>query len=223
LVGEPSILKRLEPYNKTRPYDFRVKPFGFVQSATPATKIGKGDPLPIAPFESSLVKAKRLPWVDFNTGNPLRLDWHGSHLEGTLPVMRLNEYIELYHRHPEAKAADRNGNPAGPDTVGLLGRLRVLSEKLVRIGKEFDRLDEDDGASLEPEQPIEYERDDLEGDIAYLGALPRGPVARALELTERGWHNLVKGLSKPRPTTARRIKEIAQVYKRAGDGPQMLR
>ena len=32
LISQPSILKRLEPYNKARSYDFRVKPFGFVQS-----------------------------------------------------------------------------------------------------------------------------------------------------------------------------------------------
>ena len=86
----------------------------------------------------------------------------------------LNEYVERYHRHPEAKAADQNGNPAGPETIGLLGRLRVRSRKLARIGKEVDRLDEDEGAALEPEQPIEYERDDLAEDIAYLAHVSAG-------------------------------------------------
>ena|GEM_PF-4859003 len=43
-ISQPSILKRLEPYNKTRSYDFRVKPFGFVQSATPATRIKLAKP-----------------------------------------------------------------------------------------------------------------------------------------------------------------------------------
>jgi hypothetical protein len=94
-ISQPSILKRLEAYNKTRSYDFRFKPFGFVQTVTPATISGMATPLPIAPFEADLAKAKRLPWVDFNTGKPLRLDWHGSHMDGTLSVIRLNEYIEL--------------------------------------------------------------------------------------------------------------------------------
>jgi hypothetical protein len=84
-ISQPSIVKRLEAYNKTRSYDFRVKPFGFVQTVTPATISGMATPLPIAPFEADLAKAKRLPWVDFNTGKPLRLDWHGSHMDGTLP------------------------------------------------------------------------------------------------------------------------------------------
>jgi hypothetical protein len=132
--------------------------------------------LPIARFEADLAKAKRLPWVDFNTGKPLRLDRHGSHTDGT-PVIRLNKYIETYHRHPEAKAADQNGNSAGPDTVGLLGRLRVRSEKLVRFGKEVDRLDQDHGASLGPDWPAEYERDDLAGDIDYLSHLAQKAIA----------------------------------------------
>jgi hypothetical protein len=212
-ISQPSILKRLAPYNKTRSYDFRVKPFGFVQSATPATKIGKDDPLPIAPFEADLAKAKRLPWADFNTGKPLRLDWHGSRMDGTLSVIRLNEYIELYHRHPEAKAADQNGNPAGPDTVGLLGRLRVRSEKLVRIGKEVDRLDQDDGASLGPDQPVEYERDDLAADIEYLATFPQTATASDLGLTERGWRKIIKLRPNSKAATVDRIREIAAVYR----------
>jgi len=165
--------------------------------------------LPIAPFESDLAKAKRLPWVDFNTGKPLRLLWHGSLMDGTLSVIRLSEYIELYYRHPEAKAADQNGGPAGPDTVGLLGRLRVRSETLVRIGKEVDRLDQDEGASLEPDQPVEYERDDLAEDIAYLAQFPRAATARDLGLTERGWRKLLKRRTNPREATAERISQSA--------------
>jgi hypothetical protein len=209
-ISQPAILKRLEAFNKPRSYDFRVKPFGFVQSATPATKIGEDDLLPIAPFEADLAKAKRLPWVDFNTGKPLRLDWHGSQMDGTLSVIRLNEYIELYHRHPEAKAADQNGNPAGPDTVGLLGRLRVRSEKLCRIGKEVDRLDQDEGASLEPDQAVEYERDDLAEDIAYLATFQQAATARDLGLTERGWRKVAKRQVKPRSATVVRIKTLAE-------------
>jgi hypothetical protein len=60
-------------------------------------------------------------------------------MAGTIGVMRLADYVDDYQRHPEAKAADRDGNPAGPETIGLLGRLRVRSKKLARIGKEVDR------------------------------------------------------------------------------------
>ncbi|MFZ0574589.1 MAG: hypothetical protein WA428_01790 [Candidatus Cybelea sp.] len=123
----------------------------------------------------------------------------------------MNEYIELYHRHPEAKAADQNGNPAGPDTVGLLGRLPVRSEKLVRIGKEVDRVDQDEGASLEPERPVEYERDDLAADIEYLATFPQAATARDLELTERGWRKIIKRDVTPLVGTAKRLRQVAEV------------
>jgi hypothetical protein len=177
-ISQPAILRRLDAYNKLRSFDFKVKPFGFVQTVSPDRQTGETDLLPIAPFEADVRKSMKLQWVDFNTGNPIRLDWHGTALAGTMGVMRLADYVENYQRHPEAKAADRDGNPAGPETVGLLGRLRVRSRKLARIGKEVDRLDEYDGAALEPEQPIEYERDDLASDIAYLAQFPQALTAR---------------------------------------------
>jgi|GEM_PF-5817502 hypothetical protein len=76
---------------------------------------------------------------------------------GTIPVMRLDQYIEGYQAHLEAKAADHLGNPAAPDTTGLLRRLKLRSKRLQRIGKEVDRLDKEEGVSLEQDRPIEYE------------------------------------------------------------------
>ena len=188
---------------------------GFVQSVAPAV-ITSDDPLPIAPFEADLVKSKRLPWVDFNTGDPIRLDWNGSGMEGTIPVIRLNEYVDNYERHPEAKAADWKGDPAGPDTIGLLGRLRLRSKRLARIGKEVDRLDQDEGASLTPDRPVEYEFDELADDIDYLAQFPQRATAHDLGLTERGWRNLIKLISQPSKKTAERIAQIATEYRVKG-------
>ena len=215
-ISQPSILQRLEAYNKTRSYDHRVKPFGFVQSVIPATVTGTTNPLPIAPFEADLAKSKRLEWVEFNTGKQIRLDWYGSHMEGTLPVMRLKDYITQYQRHPEAKAADRDGNPAGADTVGLLGRLRLQSRKLVRIGKEVDRLDEDEGASLTPERPVEYHCHELAADIEYLAQLPQESTAHDVGISSRAWRSLVNGCSLARYSTAQRIKAFAAECRLSG-------
>jgi hypothetical protein len=138
----------------TKSYDHRIKPYGFAQSITPAV-IGSNEPLPIAPFERDLAKSKRLQWVDYNTGDPIRLDWSRSSMADTMPVMRLSEYVHDYQRHPEAKAADWNGNPAGPHTFGFLRRLPLQSKRLIRIGKEVDRLGGDEGVTLETGQPVE--------------------------------------------------------------------
>jgi hypothetical protein len=138
-------------------------------------------------------------------------------LDGTLSVIRLDEYIELYHQHPEAKAADQNGNPAGSDTVGLLRRLRVRTEKLVRIGKEIDRLDQDEGASLEPDQPVEYERDGLAEEIDYLAQFPQATTANDLGLTERGWRKIIKIRPNSKVATVERIREVAALYRSRSD------
>ncbi|MFY9737874.1 MAG: hypothetical protein WAK11_02370 [Candidatus Cybelea sp.] len=211
-ISQPATLKRLEAYNKPRSYDFRVKPFGFVQTIVADRQTGETDVLPIAPYEADVRKSMKLQWVDFNT-DPIRLDWHRTGMAGTIGVMRLADYVDNYQRHPEAKAADREGNPAGPETVGLLGRLRVRSKKLARIGKEVDRLDQDEGASLEPDQPVEYERDDLAADIDYLATFPQVATARDLGLTERGWRKIIRVRPKSRDTTVQRIKEIATLYR----------
>jgi hypothetical protein len=139
-------------------------------------------------------------------------DWIGiAAMAGTVGVMRLADYVDDYQRHPEAKATDWDGNPAGPETAGLLGRLRVRSKKLARIGKEVDRLDEDEGAALKPELPVEYERDDLAENIAYLTQFPRAVTARDLGLTERGWRKIMKGDVTPLAATAERIREVAEM------------
>jgi hypothetical protein len=216
-ISQPAILKRLEAYNKPRSYDFRVKPFGFVQTIAPDRQTGENDVLPIAPFETDVRKSMKLQWVDFNSGDAIRLDWHRTGMAGTIGVMRLADYVDEYQRHPEAKAADRDGNPAGPETIGLLGRLRVQSKKLARIGKEVDRLDEEQGAALEPEQPVEYERDDLAEDIEYLATFPQVATARDLGLTERGWRKIIKGDVSPLTRTLARIREIAVACRNAND------
>lgn len=212
-ISQPSILKRLEAYNTSRNYDLRVKPFGFVQAVTPALVGAQDDPLPIAPFETDLGKSRKLPWIDFHTGKPVQLDWSGSHFGGTLPVMRMNEYIDLYARHAEAKAADQDGNPAGEDTVGVLGRLGVCSGAPARIGKEVDRLDEDEGATLADQPPIEYANDELANDVAFLAQHPQESTARDIGLSQRRWRDIVKHRAKPHRRIALRIARVAAKYR----------
>jgi hypothetical protein len=110
----------------------------------------------------------------------------------------LNDYIEGYHRHPEAKAADQNGNPAGPDTVGLLGRLRVRSEKLARIGKEVDRLDQDEGASLESLDPAEYTSSGatLEWALGVLRPEPANEIAPLIGMSDKRFRDIRRGCVK---------------------------
>jgi hypothetical protein len=77
---------------------------------------------------------------------------------------------------------------------------------------------EEEGASLEPELPIEYERDDLAEDIEYLATFPQAATARDLGLTERGWRKIIKRRPNSKAATVDRIREIAALYRvRFGD------
>jgi hypothetical protein len=216
-ISAPTILTRLNPHNKARSFDYAIKPYGFVQSTAPAVT-GPNEPLPIAPFERDLAKSKRLQWVDYHTGDPIRLDWSGSSLADMVPVMRLSEYVYDYGRHPEAKAADCLGKPAGPDTVGLLYRLPLQSKRLIRIGKEVDRLSGDEGTTLEPGIPVEYQRDELAEDIDDLAQFAQAETASEIGMSERRWRDVVKGVSQPRGATAERIRALAS-QRRIDRGP----
>jgi len=204
-ISQPSILQRLKAYNKGRSYEHRVKSYGFVQTVTPAVIVGSDDVLPIAPFELDLAKSKRLPWINFYTGKALRLDWNGDYDAETVPVKRMDEYIEEYRRHPEWKAAELDGRPAAADARGILGHLVVRSLRPDHVGKEIDRLDQDEGASLDQDGPVVYERDDLRSDIAFLAQFPQEQVARELRISVRRWRDILKGKARPRKATKNAI------------------
>jgi hypothetical protein len=206
-VAQPTILERLnKTYNKDRNFDMRVKPYGFVQTVVPDRDDGT---IPMAPFERDTRKSMRLPWVDFKTGNAIRLDWHSTAMAGTIGVTMLQDYIDGYQDHPEAKAADAQGQPAGRGTIGLLGRLRVRSTPVKRIGKEVDRLSGDEGATLEEERPIEYVCDALQDGITFLRRFPQVEIASQLAISERAWRSITKGTSHPRLSTGVQIIKVA--------------
>jgi hypothetical protein len=194
-ISTPSLLRHrgFKEYNRTRSYDFQVKPFSFLQAATVTSYLGE-EVLPVAPMEFDLRKARKVPWTDFGTGKPVKLDWDGTAYAGTVPVMTLAEYVEGYARHPESKAADAEGNPAGEDTRGFLGRLHLTSGAPTHIGKEIDRLDEVEQTTLEDELPIAYdERDELAWAIEIVASMPRKDAARELGVSVRRLQDIIKG------------------------------
>ena len=75
------------------------------------------------------------------------------------------------------------------------------------------RSDEDEGASLEPELPIVYERNDLADDIAYLAQFPQATIASEIGMSERRWRDIVHARTTHRDTRAARIRAIAMNYR----------
>lgn len=213
-LTQPNVLSRdsIRRYNASSTYANRIKPFNFVQVLTFTVIFGE-DVLPMAPFEKDLTRSKRLPWIDLRSGHPVRIDWERVGHADSIPVMRLDQYIDEYRQHPEAKAADEHGNSSGPETRGLLHRLVLSAGAPTRIGKEVDRVDEAEGTSLDDEGPIRYEVGKAEAlrlAIKVLEKYPQALVAERLRISVRRWRDIVKERAKPRPQLRDAIIRLAR-------------
>jgi hypothetical protein len=213
-IAQPSVLdtKGFRAYNRAKSYDFRIKPFGFLQAVTPALVTDRKAVRPVAPFERDEIKSRKLPWTDLSTGKPVDLDWDGNGRAGTMPVMRMDEFIERYSRHPEAKAAGPDGQPSGYDTRGVLGRLHLSDGVPIRIGKEIDRLDEEDEYVLDPLEPVEFDVDDdnLEWALSVLEGEHATDLAPLLGVHPKSLRNIRNGTAKPREGVRREIIRLAR-------------
>ena len=96
-ISQPHIwdTKVFRAFNRTKTYDFQIKPFSFLQAVTPAIEIGKGV-RPIAPFERDAVKSRKLKWYDFESGDIVDLDWNQTARAGSVGITTMEEFIELY-------------------------------------------------------------------------------------------------------------------------------
>jgi hypothetical protein len=79
------------------------------------------------------------------------------------------------------------------------------------IGKEVDRLEADDGATLDGEDPVDYGDEDwqLRQSLAALVKQPQAKVARALGVSERRLRDLLKGRAKLRKSLRQSLLALA--------------
>ncbi|HLJ84261.1 MAG TPA: hypothetical protein VKT51_08845 [Candidatus Eremiobacteraceae bacterium] len=210
-LSQTEVYRKFKQFNKSRAYADQIKPFGFIQTVVPA--IEDGDRVqPIAPFEQSAAKSRRLKWIDCKTGELVTLDWSGTGLANSVPVSSMTEFIDRYATHPEAKAAGPDGCPCQANTRGLLGRLHLEDFEPIRIGKEIDRLDEDKGASLECADPVSYEDEsdpELNAAVCVLAKHRQGRVAKALGMSERRWRDILQGYARPHEKIRGQILRLA--------------
>jgi hypothetical protein len=144
------------------------------------------------------LRSKKLPWTDYKTGTTVALDWEGNFYAGTVPVSRFDEFIDLYRRHPESKAAGPDGMPAGEETNGVLGRLHLTGGAPCRIGKEVDRLDEDEEFTLDRPAAVEYTSrgTTLAWALKALEDEPASKIGPLVGVSERRFRDIRRGLVK---------------------------
>ena len=205
-ISQPSIWssRGFRAFNRGKVFDHQIKPFGFLQTITAAVETGKAV-RPIAPFERDLSRSRNLAWTDLESEKPLHLDWDGHCHVGAIPVMRLDEFIANYALHPEAKAAGPDGRSSTERTWGVLGRLHLFDGPPIRIGKEVDRLDQDEDAALGDMDPAEYtaRKYTLEWALGILEDEPASKLAPLIGMSERRFRHIRRGLVKRTRATSR--------------------
>jgi hypothetical protein len=148
-VTSPREEAAFREFNARRPYSERVRGWNFLSVAHPTrTERARrdGPKCLVAPFERDPVKRLQMPWIDRSDpqGGPVRIgvDDSPTIADSNIAVLSYGDYFEDYRLHPEAKMLAPDGHPCHPWTRGLLRPRHVTPSKIVRIGKESNRLAE---------------------------------------------------------------------------------
>ncbi|MGI8558533.1 MAG: hypothetical protein ACR2ND_09525 [Solirubrobacteraceae bacterium] len=128
-----------------RPFNFllvaHVAPLGHPVGADPERF------LLAAPYNTDARQWRKLAWTDTYTGNRYRITTTGQTTAGTVRVKTYRDVLNDYRTHSEPKSLAADGAPCDRSTVGLLGRRPVRALTITHIGKEANRL-EDQEAGL---------------------------------------------------------------------------
>lgn len=132
------------PYNQERPYGEQVRPFGFLNIAHPTpAAYGRYDiRCLIGPHRIKTQDRMQGWWFDrHHPGRePFSIHTGHHHRDGSIPVKSYRDYLASYRVQPEAKAADHTGGRSHTWTQGLLQPRTIQGSRLVRVGKEANRL-----------------------------------------------------------------------------------
>lgn len=213
-ITSPGQLLPFAALNRGRAYRDQIKPFSFML-------IGHGDPLaplpsgmssdqltPIAPYTAKPEELLSLPWVNRHDGRRLRVTTAPQGEAGAVRLKTYRDVIREYRLHPDAKSGDPAGGQAHRGSVGLLPRLHIRATEVRHIGKESNRMDEEEeGALVDADRIyVEYtdERSEWFAVVApQLANLQNCMGVRELRLacglSERALRDAVGGRRFPRP------------------------
>lgn len=170
-------------------------------------------------YESNPRNWLNLDWIDQYTGNSYRISTTESY--GSRDTVRVKTYVDVlqeYEFHPEAKCADKDGNPCAKQTVGLLQRRKIRISKIRYIGKESNFLEDVEAGMLHSPQFAYTEYPDKrrdEWETVILPALKAVPLHILVKHCEgkpsrRALINLRAGRSRPHPKNWQRLAQIVK-------------
>jgi hypothetical protein len=119
-ISTTRLMNRFKRLNKKKSYNDSIKPFNFMLIGFSNDKNIK----PIAPFSSDPQSMPHGEFIDYKTGRLM----NGQHY-----FKNLADELSDYRDHPEAKLEG---------TVGLLQRRHITVDKIMYIGKEADKIED---------------------------------------------------------------------------------
>jgi hypothetical protein len=163
-VGRLAVTSRHEEsafraYNADLPYDQATRPFNFGVMCFPKP----GQPVSgalVAPLVTDPRQWQHLTWR--HRGDPMRppvsirTGDQQFAIPGTVVVQCYRDVYTNHRERPETKAATPTGDPVLPGTRGLLAPATITVTGVDRIGKEANRLTEDDLVDGDEDQPVLY-------------------------------------------------------------------
>jgi hypothetical protein len=195
---------RFEELNRGKTYANGVKPFNFLISPIvkpidrPPGEVGSNSHS-IAPYSRNPLEWLRFSCSDIHSGEVgYRIRTSGQSNRAGIRVQTFNDILDHFRIHPEAKSASPDGSPSDSLTSGLLGRLHVHILTVHHIGKETNRLGEQEkGILLTDPQAVYSGAGEWEVLRLWLDRVSISDLAAGSGVSERMLRNLRQGDRRP--------------------------
>ncbi len=221
-VSTPGLWKRFDRINRKKPYAKQVKPFNFLLSASvdsiewPAKRSKSNAFHLIAPYSRKPLEWLRIFWTDLHSNDRYRIRSKGHSNPASIRVQTFRDVLDRFREHPEAKSADREGNPSGKKTIGLLRRLPVELFCIFHIGKETNLIEQqEEGILLTDPQAVYSGGGEWKPIRARMADVPIAQLANLSGVSQRMLRYLQNGDRRP---SAETIEAIAAALARMLDG-----
>jgi hypothetical protein len=138
--------------------------------------------------------------------------------EFTTRIKTIEEVVNQYQYHPEAKSLGPDGKPCGRKTIGLLTRRPVIDLYLVQIGKESNRLEDVEARLVHDVDNVSTEYRDRRRDpfwilvIPVLRGMPRTQLLKETGLSRNALKSILAGRAWARQKTMLMLTRAAAKF-----------
>jgi hypothetical protein len=223
-ISSPHLLEPFSNLNRGKPYAEQVTPFTFLLSAhvAPFGHPEGVDPKRFhlfAPYTSNPNQWLKLLWTDVHSTKSYRVNTMAlTGTEFTTRIKTIEEVVNQYQYHPEAKSLGPDGKPCGRKTIGLLTRRPVIALYLVQIGKESNRLEDVEARLVHDVDNVSTEYRDRRRDpfwilvIPVLRGMPRTQLLEETGLSRNALKSILAGRAWARQKTMLMLTRAAAKF-----------